>query len=169
MKNRNVVIAVAAVIGAALVAGSAAIAAGHGPQGRTGEGMFGVAGGPGMHGPGGGLGIPLHRLDVTDEQRESIRAIVDAEQPAIQALRDKVRESQQAFMEAHPPTEFDEAAIRAHHAAQAPLLADLAVAEARVRAKALAVLTSEQLAELETMRSQMRAHMAERRGIRRAV
>jgi Spy/CpxP family protein refolding chaperone len=169
MKNRNAVIAVVAVAAAALVAGSAAIADGHGPHGRAGEGMFGIAGGPGMHGPGGGLGIPLHRLDVTDEQREAIRAIVEAEQPAVQALRDKVRDSQQAFMEAHPPTEFDEAAIRAHHAEQAPLLADLAVAEARVRAKALAVLTPEQLAELATMRSQMREHMAERRGMRRAL
>ena len=149
MRARNVAAAVITVAAVTLVAGSVALAAGNGP--------FGMAGmpGPGMRGPDGGLGLPLHRLDLTDEQRDAIRAIVDAEQPALRELREQVQASRQAFMEAHPPTEFDEAAIRAHAAEQAPLLADLAVAEARVRAKALALLTPEQVTELKAMRSRM--------------
>jgi Spy/CpxP family protein refolding chaperone len=161
MRTRNVVAAVIAVAAIALVAGSVALAAGHGPHG-----MAGMQG-PGMCGMGGGLGLPLHRLDLTDEQREAIRAIVDAEQPALHALREKIRESRQAFMDSHSPTEFDEAAIRAYAAEQAPLLADLEVAEARVRAKALAVLTPEQVTELKTLRSQMHERMGEHREQRR--
>ena len=185
MKNRNVVTALAAVAAVALVAGSVAIAAGHGPRGAAGvcatgaagmrgHGMAGMQGpgmagmqGRGMPGLGGGLGIPLHRLNVTDEQRDAIRAIVEADQPALHELREKIRESRQAFIEAHPATEFDEAAIRAHAAEQAPLLADLAVAEASLRVKALAVLTPEQLTQLKDMRSQRHERMVEQRGLRR--
>jgi hypothetical protein len=49
----------------------------------------------------------------------------------------------------------------------APLLADVAVAEARARSRALAVLTPEQLAELKTMRTEMRERMLERMHERR--
>ena len=171
MRTRNIVIAVVAVGALSLVAGSAALADGHGQRGMAGSCAAGMAGidGPGMPGLGGGLGLPLHHLDLTDEQRAAIRAVVEAEQPALQALREQIRQSRQTFMEAHPPTEFDEAAIRAHAADQAPLLADLAVAEARVRAKALAVLTPEQITELKTLRSQMRERMQEHRELRRGL
>ena len=168
MRTRNIVIAVVAVGALSLVAGSAALAGGHGPRGMAGSCAAGIDG-PGMPGFGGGLGLPLHHLDLTDEQRAAIRAVVEAEQPALQALREQIRQSRQTFMEAHPPTEFDEAAIRAHAADQAPLLADLAVAEARVRAKALAVLTPEQITELKTLRSQMRERMQEHRELRRGL
>jgi Spy/CpxP family protein refolding chaperone len=163
MKNRAIIIAV--VTAAALAAVAAAALAG-GP-GHPGAGPWAAGSGgmfAGMHG-GRGLGLlgpALQRLDLTTEQRDAIRAVLEAERPALDELRAKVREAQEAFVAAHPPTEFDEAAIRAHHAAMAPLLADVAVAEARARAKALAVLTPEQLAELEAMRAEMRERMQER-------
>jgi Spy/CpxP family protein refolding chaperone len=179
MRVRTVVATVAGVAALALVAGSAALAGGHGPRGEVGacaEGMGAMhgpgmrgLGAPGMPGLGGGLGLPLHRLDVTDEQRAAISAIVEAEQPALEVMRDQLRTARQAFMEGHPPTEFDEAAIRAHAAELAPLLADLAVAEARVRARALAVLTPEQLAKLKEIRSTMHDRMTERRERRRGL
>ena len=159
MSRRNVVAAVAALAALVTLAGTAALAGGPGPRGMM-RGMPGAW----LHGGGGPLGLALHRLDLTAELRTAIRAVLDAEQPALEALRERIRESEEAFVEAHPPTEFDEAAIRAHAAEQAPLLSDLAVAEARIRAKALALLTPEQLAELETMRSRMRERAQERAG-----
>jgi Spy/CpxP family protein refolding chaperone len=165
MRHRT--IAIAAITATALAAAAATVALAGGPGGPGGGAW---AHGPaGMHEgmPGGrGLGLlgpALHRLDLTAEQRDAIRAVLEAERPALDELRAKVREAQSAFTEAHPPTEFDEAAIRAHHAELAPLLADVAVAEARARAKALAVLTPEQLAELKALRTEMRERMQERR------
>ena len=157
MSKRNVVAVVVAVVALVSLAGAAALAGGPGPHGM----MLGLPGAR-LHGGGGPLGLALHRLDLTAEQRTAIRAVLDAEQPALEALRERIRESEEAFVEAHPPTEFDEAAIRAHAAEQAPLLSDLAVAEARIRAKALALLTPEQLAELETMRSRMQERLRDR-------
>jgi len=148
-----------------VVAVVASVALAGGPGGRgmmRGMGMMG----PEMHGGTFGLGMLLHRADLTDEQRDTVRAIVEAEQPALAALRESIRAAREAFREAHPPTEFDESAIRAHHAELAPLLADLAVAEARVRARAFAVLTPEQLADVQSMQSRMRERL-ERRQLRR--
>ena len=179
MRARTIAIAIVAVAALAIVAGPIAFAGGHGPRGAAGSCAAGMAGmrghgmagidGPGMPGFGGGLGLPLHRLDLTDEQRAAIGSVVEAEQPALHALRQKIAESRQAFMDSYSPTEFDEAAIRAHAAEQAPLLADLAVAEARVRAKALAVLTPEQVAQLKTLRAERRERMLERRELRRGL
>jgi Spy/CpxP family protein refolding chaperone len=168
MKTRYVVTAVIAVAAVAVAAASVSLAAGNGPDGAAcmpGHGMHGVHG----MGMGGGLGLPLHRLDLTDEQRAAIRAVVEAEQPALQELQEKIRASRLSFMEAHPPTEFDEAVIRAHAAEQAPLLADLAVAEARARSKALALLTPEQLTKLNELRLSMHERMMERRELRRGL
>ena len=93
MRTRNIVIAVVAVGALSLVAGSAALAGGHGPRGMAGSCAAGMAGidGPGMPGLGGGLGLPLHHLDLTDEQRAAIRAVVETEQPALDALREQIR------------------------------------------------------------------------------
>jgi len=179
MRNRKLVVAVATISALAIAAAPAALAGGHGPRATAGErpapaeGMRGLGmgpfGGPGAPGLGGGLRLPLHRLDLTDEQRAAIRAVFDAEQPSLLALRGQIRDAQESFAAAHPPAEFDEAAIRAHQAEVAPLLADLAVAEARVRAKALATLTPAQLGELEAMRAERHERTGVRRGMRRGL
>lgn len=156
MTRRNLILGIT--LAALAVGGSAVLA---GPGGPGGPGMRGPDGsrhggfgaGRGGDGPLGPLGRALHRLDLTDEQRAQIRTVVEAARPQLQQLRGQLRDGRQAFREANPPTTFDEAAIRAHVAAQSAVMADLAVLGAKVRADVLALLTPEQLEELERMRA----------------
>lgn len=146
MRTRIVVIAV--IIGA-LAAGSAAWVAAQGAHGQGGRHAF--AGGPGPLGP---LGRALRHLDLTQEQKDAIKAIVEADRATLQTLREQVRAKREAYRTAHPPDTFDEAALRAHLAELAPLHADIAVNAAKLRVKVLAVLTAEQRAELAEMREE---------------
>lgn len=161
--------------GAALAAGTTVALAG--AAGRPGNGLFGKSGGTcdgsmrgaGMHGAGhrgrgmgpgpgalGPLGMALHRLDLSEAQQTQIQGILEAAQPTFQALHEQLQSSREAFREANLATSFDEAKIRAHVAQQATIHADMAVAAAKVRSQVLAVLTPEQLTELEAMREQMK-------------
>lgn len=146
MNAKRVVMILATV---ALAAGATVALAG---GGRGGAGMRG----DGMRGPLGPLGRALHRLDLSAEQRTQIESLVAEAKPAIEALREQLRVSREEFQATHPPTSFDEAAIRAHAAAQTGIHTELAVATARLRARALGVLTPEQLAELDAMREARR-------------
>ena len=142
MTRRTVVMTL---VGLALLAGATLLVAGDGHRGP---------GGMREHGPLGPLARALHQLDLTDEQRAQIRTILDTARPVLEPLREQLRMNREAFRDSQSPTEVDEAAIRAHIAAQAVVEADLAVAMARVRASILALLTPEQLAELERLREE---------------
>jgi protein CpxP len=144
MKARTLVLTIA---GVALALGSTLALAGPGRWGHEGRE------GRGMHGPLGPMGMALDRLDLSQEQQDKIKAVFEAERPALHALRQQLRQGRQAFREAHPMTAtVDEAAIRAQVAAQSKIWADIAVEAALVRAKVLAVLTADQLTELKQMR-----------------
>jgi len=150
MKTRNLLIlAVAAILGL----GSAYALAGPG-RGGAGFGMGGTCtgDGPGPLGAFGFMGRGLRQLDLSQEQRDAIRAIVEGERDKVQGLRQQLRENRQKFRAAHPPTQFDEAAVRAHAAAQAKIHTELAVVRARIRAQVLAVLTPQQQAQLGELR-----------------
>jgi Spy/CpxP family protein refolding chaperone len=146
MRTRIVVITV--IIGA-LAAGSAVWVAAQGAHGQG--GMRAHAGGPGALGP---LGRALRHLDLTPEQKDAIKGIVEADRAGLQTHRDQLRAKREAYRTAHPPDTFDEAALRAHLADVAPLHAELAVGAAKLRVKVLAVLTAEQRAELAEMREE---------------
>jgi Spy/CpxP family protein refolding chaperone len=122
----------------------------------AGSGHAGGRGGmPPRGGPLGPLGHALGQLDLTADQTKSIDALVEAQAPAIEALVEKQRLLRNAFHEAHPPTEVDEAAIRAHVMEVATIGADVAVLRARLAASVAKVLTTEQLGQLETTRNRM--------------
>jgi len=142
MKRSTVVLTLAGLL---LVAGATLVPAGDGQRGPRGMRA---------HGPLGPLGRALHQLDLTDEQRDQVRSTLEAARPDLETLRERLRTNREAFRQSQSPTQVDEAAIRAHVAAQSAIRADLAVAMARVRASVLALLTPEQLAELEQLREQ---------------
>jgi Spy/CpxP family protein refolding chaperone len=153
MKIRTVVLTAAVV---ALVAGATLATAatqGRGSRGH-GEGM--------MDGPRsvlGHMGRMLQHLDLSEEQEARIEAILDEARPSLEALHRQLRDGREAFIAAHPPETFDEAAIRAHAAEQNKLKTEVAVLAAKTRARVLAVLTPEQLAEFKEMRSEMHERM----------
>jgi protein CpxP len=123
----------------------------------------GFGGPPGFGGPDEdrGPGLPFlehmlprlaEELDLTDAQQGQIQAILDEETPAIESMREQLRNAHQAFRESHPPGEFDEAAVRAFAESQSPTHVELMVAEARTKSRVHNVLTPEQRAQLQQMR-----------------
>lgn len=123
----------------------------------------GFGGPPGFGGPDefGGPGLPFlehmlprlaEELNLTDAQRSQIQAILDEETPAIEAMRERLRDAHQAFRESHPPGEFDEAAVRAFAESQSQTHVELMVAGARTMSRVHNVLTPEQREQLQQMR-----------------
>jgi Spy/CpxP family protein refolding chaperone len=136
-------------------------------QGMMGRGMMGP-GGPGMRGgPGGSggmFGLPLRALELTDAQREQVKAIMASHRDAQKAAGDKMMEARKALHDAIAADAFDEAAIRAAAGAVAALDADAAVQQARIRAEVFAILTPEQAKKAKELRIEMENRMKEGRG-----
>jgi Spy/CpxP family protein refolding chaperone len=152
---------------AAMLAGAVAVVSAQGMMGPGDMGHVGMRGplaegGPGMHGRFGAIGLPLHRLELTQEQQAKVQSILDEQRPALHELRQQLRDGEIAFRAAHPLTELNETAIRDHVAAQAKIQADLEVAIARVRSQVVALLTPEQVKTLQELQSRMHERMQER-------
>lgn len=135
---------------AAMAVPGAALAQGYG-------GPHGMGGPDGLGGPG------LHRfeemlpqlavvLDLSDEQQAQIEAILDEELPAIETMRDQMRDAHQAFRANQQPGTFDEAALRAFAQSQSQTHVELMVAGARTMSRIHNVLTTEQQQRLEELR-----------------
>ena len=138
-----------AVAGIALIA-MAALVAGVGleAQGRGGRGGFGGT---------------LRYLDLTGDQRESIRTIVREHRENGAASRQALRAAQQTLRDAVTAEVVNETTIRAAAAEAASLRADAAVRRAEMHAAVLAVLTTDQRAELNELRENARENRRERR------
>ncbi len=115
-------------------------------------------GGPGGPGgpPAGGPPDFLERLlDLTDAQKEQIKAIreraAEASKTHHEALK-PLMEQEHALTEA---AAFDEAALRALAAQMSPIQTELQVIQARAQAETHQVLTAEQKAKLAEMRKRM--------------
>jgi protein CpxP len=136
-----------------MVAASAASAQPRGPRG--GEGRFG--GPPGM---GRALleGPLAERLELTDEQREMIRGIVEAERQAIRPWHEDLLSIDKAVDEAVQAEPFDEEAVRAAARQAADIRVELAVARARVANEVRQVLTPDQRELLGELRAERREH-----------
>jgi len=146
--------------------GAAAIAVGgdqaQGIERRAPGGFFGFAqggpGGPGgrgrMGGPGRGgplAGLPLRELNLSDAQREQVKAIVDSHQAEMKAVGDRAMTARQALHAATTSASFDEAAVRARAAELAAVEADVAVGRARIFADVYQILTPEQQAKVKEL------------------
>lgn len=157
MKARNIILTVTAAI---LIATPLTLFAQGVPGGGEGPGSGGWGHGPHHGGPGNGLGIFEHMLPrladtlgLTDGQLAEIESILDEALPQIEAYAEQLKTSREAYREAHPdPTVFDEGAFRTHASEQSQIQIDLMVLVQSSKAKAFAVLTPEQLAQLEEMR-----------------
>jgi Spy/CpxP family protein refolding chaperone len=126
-----------------------------GPMGRRGPG------GPG--GPGFALApMMLERLNLTTDQRDRVRQIMDSHRDEQRALGDRAMKAHQALNDAIIGT-FDESAIRARSADVAVIDADMAVAQARVYGEVVQILTSEQQQQLKQLQADMKARAEQMR------
>ena len=139
-----------------------------GPPGRRGQRPEGGPrgqefGGQGAMGMAGSVMRLQKELNVTDEQREQIRAIMEANRETGRAVMEKMRDAHQALRELAESDEVNEAAIRAKAAEVGAALGDSALMQAKVRKNIRAVLTADQIKKLDEMRDKMRERMEQRR------
>ena len=165
-------IGVALGIAGLLTAGSALQAqARRGPGfGGARMGLMGHIGGSVGFGGATALMRGLRGLDISDSQREQIRAVFEQYRPQLQALGNQARDAGLALRAAVTADVFDEITIRDGSAALGSVQADLAVLGARVHADVVNLLTPEQrqkAAELKAERSQRIQERQERRQGRR--
>ncbi|MGE0885686.1 MAG: Spy/CpxP family protein refolding chaperone [Blastocatellales bacterium] len=128
---------------------------------RMGRGFGGPGGGPGM-GQGRGM-LPLRFLDLTDAQKEQVKAIHEAEKAKVEPLLTQLREAHTAMREATANGQFNEEQIRAIAAKQSQAQVELAVSHARVQAQIYQLLTAEQRAKLDKFAQERKTRMENRR------
>ena len=94
-------------------------------------------------------------LDLTDEQEAQIKAILEAEKPAVQPLVAQLALNHKALAAATADGAFNEAQIKAIAAKQGETLAALIVEKERVKTQIYAILTPEQRAQAEQIRERI--------------
>jgi protein CpxP len=137
----------AAALAVGVSAGAFVHAQDGGQRPPQGEGRRGPGGPGGFRGPGGPMGLlPMlgRDLELTDAQKDQLKAIADSHQNDWKALADRARTARTALNEAVMADTIDEALIRQKSAEVAAVDADLAVARARARAEVFQILTPEQ-------------------------
>ena len=92
-------------------------------------------------------------VNLTQAQRDQMRALRETQRKDQQALREKTRAARQQLQQAMRADVPDEAAVRAAAAAVGALQADQAALQARSRAQLMKVLTPEQQAQLKQARA----------------
>ena len=116
-------------------------------------------------GPGGPMGLlPMlgRQLELTDAQRDQVKAIADSHKDEWQSLATRARSAHQALEQAVMGDSIDEGLIRQKSADVAAVEADMAVARAHAYAEVLQILTPDQKTKLNELKSQVAA----RRGAR---
>jgi len=127
------------------------------PQGEGRRGGPGGPGGPGFRGPGGPMGLlPMlgRELELTDAQKDQLKAIADSHKEDWKALADRGRAAHMALNQAVMADTVDEALIRQKSSEAAAVDADMAVARARARAEVFQILTAEQRAKVKERAAQ---------------
>jgi Spy/CpxP family protein refolding chaperone len=94
------------------------------------------------------------KLGLSDQQRSQIKLAIDQAGQALAPLQGQLKAGRQAFVSAHDPAKFDEAAVRGEFAKQSSIREEMAVIRARARAQALSILTPEQRDQLKQLRAQ---------------
>ncbi len=121
-----------------------------GPPPFMGRGLRG--GPPPNGGPGGLMGLMppmLNRLNLSDQQREQVRAIADTHRDEAQTLFNNERQAHEALQAAITSGTFDEGAVRQQAMTVGQIEADVAVLRARVFSEVFQVLTPEQQSQLK--------------------
>jgi periplasmic protein CpxP/Spy len=147
MKRSIKTLLVAATLAGGITAGLAyAMPPGHGEGCAHGRGMS-----FGRHGVDSEMRIDRmsEALDLTHEQRDKVRAIVDKARPATRQLRDKLADNHhqlRALMQQDNPKDSE---VRKLADAQGKLIADMIVQRTKVQSEIRAVLTPEQRERLQ--------------------
>jgi Spy/CpxP family protein refolding chaperone len=118
----------------------------------AGRGFAGPGAGLGFGGPGAGIGLGrlAGRLELTDEQRALIADIYEQARPQAQEAQEVLVEARAALQSAVAGGDMD--AVRAAASLLGAAIGDRAALQARTQASVRAVLTDEQVQEIEKIR-----------------
>ena len=145
---RNRIFGIAGI--AVLVMSLAFLALGHGFQG------------PGGHGKGEGHGDMLEHmsraLNLSDEQKTQVKAIMDSTESTASGIHAKLDDVHQQLGAATANGQFDEAQVRTLANQQAQLEADMTVEHFRAMSKVFSILTPEQRVKAEALHKHMEYH-----------
>jgi len=103
----------------------------------------------------------MRDLDLTDAQKDQIKAIVESHRAEMQQVGEKTRSAQVAIDAAAEGATIDEAAIHARSTELAAAIADGAILRARVNAEIFNILTAEQQQKVQERRAQIQQRMKE--------
>ena len=158
------VIAAAAITPALSAAGAQQGPPPGGAQGPgPGRGFGPGRGGPGRGEPGPLIGIP--GADLTDAQRDQIKAIRDQHAEEMRPLADRAAAAHKAIADAIMATPVDQNQLRVAANEVGAAEADLEFARAQVEAEVLAVLTPAQREQMDARQKEMEARRGQgRRG-----
>ncbi|MBI2437282.1 MAG: Spy/CpxP family protein refolding chaperone [Lentisphaerae bacterium] len=111
---------------------------------------------------GGALMAELEKLDLTADQSQQIASIVKLNREAMKEARSEWSEARAALERQIQNTVFDEQAVRSACRKVAASGEEFAVQRAKIASQVRAVLTSEQLAELDKLRAEARGKIGKR-------
>jgi Spy/CpxP family protein refolding chaperone len=109
------------------------------------------------------LGLPLRDLNLTEGQREQLRQLTQQHRQQSQPLYQRLQTAQEARQQALETLPVDEGRIRAAEQDLAGARAEVAVAQARLRADVFALLTPDQQTQAQKLRAEREARLKERR------
>ena len=96
----------------------------------------------------------IERLDLSQDQRDRVKQILDSHRDDQQALAQRAMAAREALESVITAANFDESLIRAKAADLAAVETDQTVARARIYAEVFQILTSEQQAKLKTLQAE---------------
>lgn len=114
-----------------------------GRQGRGGAGLMGM----------------LSRLDLTQEQKDQVKAIQDKHKEEFRSVRQKIQEGKKALDEAINADTFNEQKIREASGALSANMETEAVLQGKIFSEIRAVLTPEQIEQMKKMREDRQSKM----------
>jgi Spy/CpxP family protein refolding chaperone len=159
VKQQRLVLLAAGIAGvllaAVLLVGAVAEVAAQDGRGRPGLARGGGPGGLGLFGPG---GAGIDGANLTEAQKDQVKAIVESHRDEMRGLLDRQAQARRALAASAESGRVDEAAANDVGTASAAL----ALAEARMRAEVFQLLTPEQRAAIQK-RAEERAQRFDRR------
>lgn len=122
---------------------------------------------PPMHGHGMGMGMEGHmhflaaKLNLNDEQKTQMKAIMQKEKPTMQPLHQQEHQIDQQLRQ-YVEGNFDQAKVAALAAQKAQIQAQITVEQTKIHNQLYQLLTDDQKAQLKQMEANHEARMQER-------
>ncbi len=93
----------------------------------------------------------LHQLDLSDEQKDALKALRESNKDAVQANREQVRDAKKALRDEMQAEQVNLDAVRTLAGDVGAVEVELAVFRASMKNQMMEILTEEQRAELQEM------------------